>query len=383
VAAKIGAAMVLIIAVGATLVISLALYLNSLVPQIDYHSGNKNQDRIVFSGRINSTTHQIFIVKPDGTGLANLTGGEDFWHFDPVPSPDGSKVAYEAWNSFPNSPLGGRIVQNLYIVNVDGADKVRLNSDDNLVTSSSFSWSPDSSRIAYESSEDIYVVNADGTNTWRLTHDGKPIGEGVRIDNHNPFWSDNTSIIFSSVTFRGIEPLTAQFRQINSDGTGLKSLFSFDLQSSGGYTWSNDRKNIAFLKLDDYDSVSLWVMDGSDNNERSLIDSSAFYSINGVGWSPDDTMISFVGIERAASAPNGEIYVVDVKDGDYRRLEGSESLNIIPVWSSDGSRIAFMKAIGVDAISINIIDVNTSEKTEVAMIQQDIVNQPLDWISVK
>lgn len=380
-AAGIRAPIMLGLAVGATLVITLALFLSSLIPKVEEQVRESNQDRIVFSGKINSTTHQIFIVNPDGTGLMNLTSGDNLWHFDPVPSPDGSKVAYETWNNFPNAPFGGRIVQNLYTVNADGTDRTRLTSNDNIVMSSKFSWSPDSTKIAYESSEDIYVVNADGTNTMRLTHDGRPVGEGMRIDNHNPFWSANNSIIFTSVTFNGTEPMTASFREINSDGTGLNTLFNYDYQHSGGYVWSNDRKNIAFLKLDDSDLASIYVMNASNNNERLLVDSSSFYSTNNMAWSPDDSKISFVGIERSASAPSGEIYVINMKDGSFRPLQGSETLSTVPVWSSDGYRIAFMKTIGEDAIAINVIDVSSNEKNEVVRIEQSIVNQPLDWIT--
>jgi len=214
--------------IGAVLVVTIELFLNLTGPRVDDQGGERNHGKIVFSGRFNSTTHQIFIVNADGSGLMKWTGGDDLWHFDPVPSPDGSKIAYETWNSFPNAPVGGKIIQHLFTMNVDGKDKIRLTPPEGVMTSSVFSWSPDSKRITYESSEDIYVVSADGINTVRLTHDSKPISERGRIDNHNPFWSNNGTIIFRSTIFDGIEPKAAGFREINPDGTDLKSLFDFD-----------------------------------------------------------------------------------------------------------------------------------------------------------
>jgi Tol biopolymer transport system component len=346
-------------------------------------STNTDQDRIVFSGIINSTTHQIFKVNSDGSRLTNLTSGDNLWHFDPVPSPDGSKVAYETWDNFPNAPNGGRIVQHLVIVNIDGTDRIRLTPSEGIEISSKFSWSPDSAKIAYESSEDIYVVNVDGAHTLRLTHDGSPVGEGRRIGNYGPFWSSNTSIIFASATFNGTEPLNGAFKQIASDGTSLRTLFEYDLSNTGGYLWSNDLKNIAFLKLEDDDMASLKVMDDSGRNEKILIDSSKFYSISDLEWSPDDGRISFVGIERSGSAessPNGGIYVIDVDDGSFKRLGGSETLSTMPVWSSDGTKIAFMNSIGEEAIVINVIDVESGKKYEIARIEQSIVNQPINWV---
>ena len=384
-AARIGTPRILVAAIGAALVVTLVLYLDSVMPRKDDHSGNVNQDRIVFSGIINSTTHQIFIVNPDGTGLKNLTGGDDLWHFNPVPSPDGSKVAYETWDNFPNAPRGSRIIQHLYVVKTDGTDKIRLTPNEGMVISSKFSWSPDSTKIAYESSEDIYLVNADGTNTLRLTQDGRPFGERMRIGNYNPFWSSNNNIIFVSITFNGTKPLTAAFRETNSDGTGLKTLFvDSDYNDRGGYVWSNDRENIAFLQQEDFDLVGLYVMNASNKSERLLVDSSHFYSISDLAWSPDDSMISFVGIERSGreeAPPSGGIYVVKVNDGSFRRLPGTQTLSTAPVWSSDATKIAFMSTIGEEAIGINVIDVNSNEKNEVTKIKQSIVDQPLNWIS--
>jgi len=384
--ARIGTPRILVAAIGATLAVTLVLYLDSVTPKKDDHSGNVNQDRIVFSGIINSTTHQIFIVNPDGTGLKNLTSADDdSWHFDPVPSPDGSKVAYETWDNFPNAPRGSRIIQNLYVVKTDGTDRIRLTPSEGIVMSSKFSWSPDSTKIAYESSEDIYLVNADGTNALRLTSDRKPYPEGMRTDNYNPFWLSNNNIIFASVTFNGTKSLTGGFREISADGTGLKTLFvDPDYQDRGGYVWSNDGESIAILQLHDFNLAGLYVMNASGKNERLLVDSSRFYSISDLSWSPDDSMISFVGIERLGpeeAPPSGGIYVVKVNDGTFRRLPGTQTLSTAPVWSSDATKIAFMSTIGEEAIVINVIDVNSNEKNEVTRIKQSIVNQPLNWIS--
>src|SRR5207247_458377 len=163
----------------------------------------------------------------------------------------------------------------------------------------------------------------------------------TRICNHRPFWSFNNNIIFVSVTLNGTEPLTAAFREISTDGTGLKTLFvESDYLNRGGYVWSNDRESIAFLQLEDFDLVGLYVMKASSKIERLLIDSSTFYSISNLAWSPDDSMISFVGIEHSgpeAAFPSGGIYVVKVDDGSFRRLLGTQTLSTVPVWSSDAT----------------------------------------------
>jgi Tol biopolymer transport system component len=364
-----------------------------MLPNNNDFAGANNQGRIVFSGMINSTTHQIYVINADSTKLLNLTSSGDLWHFDPVASPDGIRVAYETWDNFPNASNGNKIKQHLYAVNLDGTGRIKLttanidNIDniDNKATSSTFSWSPDGKKIAYESSGDIYAVNADGTSSQRQTYDGKAVGEGMRVGNHNPSWSSTNNVVFASVTFNGVEPVSTAFRDISTDGTGLKTLFDFDVPHIGGYVWSNDMKSIAFIGLDNSDFANLYVINTATNFtvQRLLLNASEFYSIANLSWSPDDSKISFTGIPRSQSHASsfGEIHVVNVNDGSFRKLQGSQTLNITPVWSTDGTKIAFMKTIGDEAIAINVIDVNSSEKNEVVRIKQTIVNQPMDWMS--
>ena len=57
-------------------------------------------------------------------------------------------------------------------MSVDGTQQVRLTS--HPASDFSFTWSPDSGKIAFQSNRDgngeIYVMNADGTNEVRLTN---------------------------------------------------------------------------------------------------------------------------------------------------------------------------------------------------------------------
>jgi hypothetical protein len=87
-------------------------------------------------------------------------------------SPDGSRIAFESVRD------GG---SEIYVMNAEGSDQRRLTSNGGAYPA----WSPDGSRIAFASGRggdsEIYVMNADGTGLTNLT--SNPAGD------HDPDWS--------------------------------------------------------------------------------------------------------------------------------------------------------------------------------------------------
>ncbi|MEK7448426.1 MAG: DPP IV N-terminal domain-containing protein, partial [Planctomycetota bacterium] len=105
---------------------------------------------------------------------------------DKVPrwSPDGTKIAFESWRDG-NSEI--------YVMSVDGSDQKRLT--ENQAKDSRPVWSPDGTKIAFASERDgngeIYVMNADGSNQQRLTQD-------EAMDTAPSWTPDGNKIIFLS-----------------------------------------------------------------------------------------------------------------------------------------------------------------------------------------
>jgi len=118
------------------------------------------------------TRGDIYLVRPDGTDMRRLTDTDDVSRDgDLVWSPDGKQLAYSAYRT-------GNI--EIYVLDVDGALQGgaasaqltdTLPPDRNLVTS----WSPDGKRLAFSSDRDgnaeIYLMNVDGSDVVRLTKD--------------------------------------------------------------------------------------------------------------------------------------------------------------------------------------------------------------------
>jgi TolB protein len=119
-------------------------------------------------------------MNPDGTGVTRLTHsvGSDWL---PAWSPDGTKIAFTSDREDPGCTFICN--EEIYVMNADGGGQTRVTS--NPASDLGPDWSPDGSKIAFESYRDgnyeVYVMNADGTGQTNLTNNP--------ASDHRPAWS--------------------------------------------------------------------------------------------------------------------------------------------------------------------------------------------------
>ena len=281
-------------------------------------------DKIVFSYRcICGSPGDIFTINPDGTERTNLTNHTKQNSYEPVWSPDKTKIAFAS----DMSRIDGGT--DIYVMNADGTGVTRLTNSTTPVADRQPAWSPDGTKIAFASfgrdgdqQGGIYLMNTDGSNIVRLTthNDGQP------------HWSpDGTKLAISST------------RDAPPGGPKFGKIYVMNVDGSGAVAITDDG--------------------GADVYPR---------------WSPDGTKIAFSSPNRGNDS---DIYVVNADGTGFTRLTFAApfSGHFGPAWSADGSQIAFLSRQVVGTTNEEIFTMNADGTNQQRVTVSILSEGPLDW----
>ena len=285
---------------------------------------------------------EIYVMNPDGSQQTNLTNDPDA-DYHAAWSPDGTEIAFVSYRDG-NSEI--------YTMNADGSNQTNLTSHED---SDYFPvWSPTGDKIAFMTDREmtgpvvmdatpkitllfdveIFVMNADGSGQTNLTDD--PARDGY------PSWSpDGSKIVFqtdrddSGLIILGVLPedLGTEIYSMDADGSDPTRL-SWSPEDDVNPSWSPDGSKIVFQSYRDGDA-EIYTMNPDGTGQTRLTnhpDADTFPT-----WSPDGDWISFHSYRDG----NPEIYKMTAAGTFTTRLTTSTEWDWGPSWSPDGSQIVF------------------------------------------
>jgi uncharacterized protein YraI len=263
-------------------------------------AGNK----IVFQ---TSSGGPIYVVNPNGSGLRYLTHG-----IDPAISPDGQQVAFTRWDG-----TGLGVTGSVWVINLDGSGERQVVGGLNQPKAPS--WSPDGKqvvineqhggRVVIDPKKDCLVapngrivfcrpidpnwglttINMDTGTFQDQVHDAKSFG---------PSWSPTQPDLVISQGQRGLVQVDLQKgtqSQITNDPSDRAPLFSPDGTQIVESYWQNDHWEIHKMNADGSGAVRLTETPVTVLVDQQLAGQTPHSWDNAAPvWSPDGSQIAFL-----------------------------------------------------------------------------------------
>lgn len=207
-------------------------------------------------------------------------------------------------------------------------------------------WSPDGSKIAFESNRDgksaIYVIQADGSGLRKLTS-----GE---VNDEQPRWSpDGQQIVFISQRDKHL-----QLYIMEADGSHQRRLTNVDdIDYQPVFSPKGDQ--VAFISRHEQAGVvhDIYAIRADGTNRTLLSDQSA--NDTDPRWSPNGKKILFVRTaiikkyyrdlseeDKTAMKNSKEVFIMNRDGSGVRNLTNSQGRDCCAYWSRDGKTIYFL-----------------------------------------
>jgi len=286
-----------------------------------------------FSPKVNSA--EIFIARPDGSGVTQLTSNPRRFSINSDWSPDGQLIAFDS-NRVDID--GQEEVSQIYVMNADGSGVTQLTRGPGFQGTPG--WSPDGSSLAIDADwgdfpalQGIWIVPAsdpDGV-TQAEAQRVTTVPKGAEFDGEPQFSPDGSMIAFTR--FKSFDKKKSAIHVVATDGSGLQRLTPWKLNASHP-DWTPDGQMIAFDSGDVQlpgNKGDIYVM-GADGSARTRLtdnprirEGKPFKLDQNPVWSPSGTMIMYVRfharrfVDPESGPPGGKVMVMNA-DGSGKHV---------------------------------------------------------------
>jgi TolB protein len=179
-------------------------------------------------------------------------------------------------------------------------------------------WSPDDSRVAIETADDLYVGAGNGVGV-------EVVGPSESIRSWSGDGSQYTFIRDGDVWVR------------NADGSDLRNMTEFEFGGASEVAFSPDGETLAVVQQ----ARVLWLVDRDGARRRVDLGPDVSLEFVDLHWSPDGTRVALTSYTSAEQLA-GTLYLVSIDASPTVKI--ADAWN--PVWAPDGRYLAFLSARG-------------------------------------
>ena len=259
---------------------------------------------------------------------------------DPQVSPDGKYILYGVSYT---SVEDNRSVRNLYICNLDGSDNQLLTQSGKSIANAR--WSSDGKHIAYIKGGQIWTATVSmKKGKWTLSGERQVsnVPAGVGEFKLSP---DQKKVMYISYVKSHVDKPVDRHADLDK----ATAYVSDDLMYRH---WDHTVLEIPHTFIADFDFGGSEIT--PDNSVDILAGEAELYELptepfgglEQLSWSPDGKYIAYscrklVG-KKYAFSTNTEIYIYNVETGACQVIDMKGGYDTDPVWSPDGSKIAWV-----------------------------------------
>lgn len=212
--------------------------------------------------------------------------------YDGIYSPDGKHIVYTRVNQTP-----GQGNLDVYIAAEDGSDSIKLAGDQGKLSHEEYpSWSPDGKRIVFtstfEGNQEVYTINVNGSDRVRITSD-------PALDAHPAWAPDQRRIAFATNRWGDLE-----IAESDPDGQNLIRLTNSP-RLDDYPVYSPDGKQIAFVSHRE-GNADVFILNRADRSVTNITENPAIDQYP--TWSPDGDLTFISNRDEGF-----DIYRVDLK----------------------------------------------------------------------